>query len=57
MGRRPKNFQGPTDEEIRQSELNNFDRDEMSEDFSDSPFADRLPDTEDEDENYDENYD
>jgi len=50
MGRKPKQFQGPTEEELRASELNNFDHDLVTEDFGDSPFADRLPLDDDNDE-------
>lgn len=38
---RKKKTEEPTEEELRMSELNNFDHDEVTEDFSDSPFADR----------------
>jgi hypothetical protein len=40
---------GPTKEELRLAELNNFDHELVTEDFSDSPFADRVEETNDED--------
>lgn len=41
---KPKRFENQTalTQEHRDKELNNLDRPELTEDFSDSPFADRI---------------